>query len=122
MMLWLCKATHLLLNLRSLSELISGEHEDQALQRILMLMNCSELWQDSLADEHKTVANQELDFRTMASAGSQIHSKLKSFRGRQPLLTFRVDLNPEIEETIVGETCEDMHTAWSKAHNLCTLR
>ena len=95
---------------------ISGEVEETAMNRLALLMNCSQLWDDLMSEPEKNLENQELAFRMIARQASQIKSKMQSRRRRQPMKTLLVDLKPEVEREIMNSSCEHMHTEWSLDH------
>ena len=97
-------------------EVISVDLESSCIQRVQMLLTMPDLWNTILPDKYKTVEMQELAFRNLLCIGGQVHCKLLVKRTRQPMKTFRVDLDADIEGSIV-ECCKKMHTEWSAKHS-----
>jgi hypothetical protein len=97
-------------------KIVSGELESNALDRIFMLIRRPELWESIVPDDSKTIENKCLAFRILSNLGAQMEVKLRGRRHRQPMKTFRVDLEPQVEHDILSEPCEFLHTKWSKKH------
>ena len=95
---------------------VSGKLEDDAISRIVMLLDFPDLWEDLMLQDEKTLEHLEFAYRVLIKHGARIQSKLRSLRNVQPMKTMRVDLDPDIEGQITTETCEHIHTAWSARH------
>jgi hypothetical protein len=97
-------------------KLVSGDVENAAIERVKMLLNEPTLWLNVLPDSYKSIELQELAFRILVGIGSLLTVKLLRRRKEQPLRTFQVDLDPTVEQRILGEECEHLHTPWSAKH------
>ena len=87
--------------------IISGSLENDVFERVGLLLQHAELWDDLIPDVHKSLENAGYAFTLLVGLGSLFESLLRSRRCRQPQKTFSVDLDGRLRpatHNLVAET------------------